>query len=199
LTATATSPVRADLAQDQSACNKAKASPQPAIAACTRLLRTLQMTPHTRAITYYSRGNAYFLLRQFRRAVADYTQATRLNPRYFRAHYNRGLTYVRLKQYPQAIASWDQAIRLSPRDPDAYYYRGLTYHRLGDRRLAITQYSRAIHLNPRYADAYFARGLAYEHIGNRRRAIQNYRHAYRLGQRRRRDAAAALRRMGLEP
>ena len=56
-------------------------------------------------------------LKQLRKAIADYDQAIRLNPRYAKAYKNRGLIYRYLyKNRRQAIADFRTAYKLRPRD-----------------------------------------------------------------------------------
>jgi tetratricopeptide (TPR) repeat protein len=53
------------------------------------------------------RGTAYWIKGQLDRAIADYTQAIRLDPEYAEAYHNRGLAYAARGDAPQAEA--DQA------------------------------------------------------------------------------------------
>ena len=55
----------------------------------------------------HSRGTAYWIKGQLDRAIADYTQAIRLDPEYAEAYHNRGQAYAARGDAPQAEA--DQA------------------------------------------------------------------------------------------
>ena len=46
-------------------------------------------------MAYRNRGDAYRKTEQLDKAIVDYTEAIRLNPKYDDAYYNRGLTYQR--------------------------------------------------------------------------------------------------------
>jgi tetratricopeptide (TPR) repeat protein len=47
-------------------------------------------------------------------AIADFTEAIRLSPKYTAAYYNRGIAYAKKGDYDRAIADYTQAIRLDP-------------------------------------------------------------------------------------
>ena len=60
------------------------------IAACTRAINSGAGRP---SINYYNRGYAYRKKGDMDRAIADYTEALRLDPKYAIAYNNRGLAY----------------------------------------------------------------------------------------------------------
>jgi PGF-CTERM protein len=72
---------------------------------------------------YNNRGAAYYDLKQYERAIEDYSKAIELNPNYVGAYINRGVTYYDLKQYERAIEDFDKAIELNPNLAEAYDYR----------------------------------------------------------------------------
>jgi tetratricopeptide (TPR) repeat protein len=66
------------------------------------------------------------------KAIAQYTEAIRLDPKLTGAYYNRGFAYDKLGEHDKAIADFSEAIRLNPRDAGAYYNRGIAYQKKGD-------------------------------------------------------------------
>jgi Tfp pilus assembly protein PilF len=93
-------------------------------------------------------------------AVAQFSRAIRLNPRYTTAYFMRAYVQYDLQAYPQALADFNQAISLNPKYADAYHNRGLLKKdQLNDPQGALADYNQAISLNPKYADAYHNRGL----------------------------------------
>lgn len=82
---------------------------------------------------YYNRGTAYIQLRQYQKAIDDFTRAIDLKP--YDAVYaydNRGAVYYSLGRFREAIADYSEAIRLKEDDAEAYYNRGLAYLQLGE-------------------------------------------------------------------
>src|SRR5487761_163693 len=159
------SPARAQTAQAFEQCGGEEvATPDARIAACTALIASGELNPTNLAAAYDTRGVAYAAQSRFDLALADYAQATTLNPDDATAFDNQGLAFVSGGQYDRAIASYDRAIKLNPDRAATYDDRGLAYAGKGD-------YDRAIKLNPDRAATYDDRGLAYAGKGDYDRAI----------------------------
>ena len=80
-------------------------------------------------------------------AIADYTEAIRLNPNYAKAHNKRGIIHGRnLRDYPAAKADFDRAIEINPNYGDAYYNRARVREFLEDKDGAIADYQKAAEL-----------------------------------------------------
>ena len=67
-------------------------------------------------IAYNARGNCLHGKGDNDRAIADYTEAIRLDPKYANAYNNRGVSLQADKgDYDRAIADYNEAIRLDPK------------------------------------------------------------------------------------
>jgi tetratricopeptide (TPR) repeat protein len=112
-------------------------------------------------------------------ALADYTQAIRINPRYSLAYYNRAITYQDLGNREAALVDYNKAIEINQNWGkgglvDAYINRGQLRDEQGDRRGAISDYNQAIRLNPRDSEAYYNRGIVYYNLGEKKAALVDY-------------------------
>jgi tetratricopeptide (TPR) repeat protein len=120
------------------------------------------------------------------RAIADYTEAIRLNPNDSEAYVLRGLLYEIPAVYDRAIADYaiadyTEAIRVGPNNVEAYKRRGIVYHFFKyDDAHAIADFSEAIRLDPNDAWTYTARASAYRDKRDYDQAIADYSEAIRL-------------------
>ena len=75
-------------------------------------------------MVFFNRGLAYSNKRETDRAIADYSEAIRLNPKYSFALNNRGILYSDKRDYDKAIADYSEALRLAPNYAIALCNRG---------------------------------------------------------------------------
>ena len=150
------------------------------IAGCTRIIQDLGETARMRAGALINRALAYRAKGELDRAIADYSEAIRIDPRYADAYYNRAIAFKAKGDLDRAIADYNEAIRLNPRDALAYNNRGIAYQAKGDFAGAIIEYDEAIRLDPGNALAHYNRAIAYRSVGDLERAIADYDAAIRL-------------------
>ena len=77
-------------------------------------------------------------------AIATFTRAIEIEPRYAEAYVKRGLAYYRIGQYKAAIADYTQTLALKRYHADAYASRGDAYRALGETQQAIADYSASV-------------------------------------------------------
>jgi tetratricopeptide (TPR) repeat protein len=123
-----------------------------AIAACTRIIESGEMTGGDQAVNYHNRGEVYQIKREFGRARADHNEALRLDPKYAEAFVGRGLTYQAEGDYDHALADYTEAIRLSSQKAQMYLYRGVAFLYHGDLAKALADFGQARELDS--SDAY---------------------------------------------
>jgi lipoprotein NlpI len=149
------------------------------IAACTHNITSGKSSGQELAVSYYNRGLAYNAKGDSDRAIADYNEAIRLDPKDAAAYNSRSIAYNAKGDFDRAIADYNQAIQLDP-NAARYFNRGYSYNAKGDFDRAIADYNEAIRLDPKDAAAYNSRGIAYNAKGDFDRAIADYNQAVRL-------------------
>ena len=172
--------VRAD---DVADCTKGRGETR--LRGCSRIIKSKRLfgkpiSKQNLAVAYIYRGVAYDDKGQYDRAIADYTQAIKLNPKYSKAYYVRGLAYRNTGQYDRAIADYDKAIELNPKDADAYNNRAWANFKWGKAAKGLPDANKAIDLNPKGAFIYDTRGHIYEALGRKQEAIADFRKALEL-------------------
>jgi len=66
------------------------------------------------AIAYRNRANLYFNKHDWDKAIADYTQAIRLDPNDDEKYNDRGAAYYNKGDFDSAIADFESALRINP-------------------------------------------------------------------------------------
>jgi tetratricopeptide (TPR) repeat protein len=165
-------------ANDWQDCMKTDA--QLRITACSAVITKGADTTARMVSAYNQRGRGYAAQNDHDRAIADYEEASRLNPKYIHAHNNRGLSQHAKGSFDQAIASYDEALKLDPKFDKAYNNRGLSYLAKRDYDHAITDFTESAHITPKYTFAYNNRALAFHAKGQYDQAIADLSEAIRL-------------------
>lgn len=152
------------------------------------------------ARTYYERGREHEEDHRYAEALADYSRAIKLDPKFVEAYLRRSSIYSwklpdSERNDAMAVADLTKILEITPRAFGALFNRAQCYMRLGKTDDAITDYSAAIKVAKieetsfeRYkyeseslANAYHYRGLAYhQRKGDYARAIADYTEALRL-------------------
>ena len=104
------------------------------------------------AIIFYGRGIEYQGQNNNVRAIADYSEAIRLDPSKDGAYYNRGSIYVGQKDYTRAIANYTEVIRINPQAAAAFRYRGQARRLLGKVTEGDADIAQACNLDPAYCE-----------------------------------------------
>jgi uncharacterized protein (TIGR02145 family) len=132
------------------------------------------------ATKYVDRGNEYKENGELDKAIAEYSEAIRVDPNYADAYYCRGIVYIAIGSHDEAIADANKVIQLDHNYALAYYIRGLAYGAKGDCDNAIANHTESILLDPANAKVYCYRGLAYGFKGDYDKAIVDLAESIRL-------------------
>lgn len=168
-----------------------------AIADCTRAIQSGRYRGHELALRFSNRGVEWRLKQDYARAISDYDEAIRLDPKYADAYYNRCIAYNRTQKYDLALADCNKAITLGPTTnalnatgqeklsidrsrADYFAQRGVAYHGKQEIDRAIADYTEALRLYPKQRTALVSRARAYEAKGDTTRANADKEAAERL-------------------
>ena len=121
-----------------------------------------------------SGGNSWSAKKEYDKAIQDFDEAIRLDPKNARAFNNRGSAWSGKQEYDKAIQDFDEAIRLDHRYALAFYNRGVAWIGKQEYDKAIRDYDEAIRLNPKYAPAFYNRGVAWGAKQEYDKAIQDF-------------------------
>jgi tetratricopeptide (TPR) repeat protein len=156
------------------------ADPDRTVVGCAAIIDDVGESNRNRRIAYDNRGIARHTKGDNDGAIADYTEAIRLNPKDAVAYDNRGTAWRDKGDLDRALADYNQAIQLNPNNAIAHNNRGNVRHERGDDKTAAADYTEAIRLDPEYAVAYRNRGRAWFALGDNNRAMADSTEAIRL-------------------
>lgn len=119
-----------------------------AVSACDRAIASGTFGGTDLATLHNQRGALHFMNQEDDAAVADLSEAIRLDGS--RANYfgNRANAYISAGDYDKAISDFDEAIKLAPESASGYQGRALAYLKKGITGLARDDYNKALSLNP---------------------------------------------------
>jgi tetratricopeptide (TPR) repeat protein len=87
------------------------------------------------------------------RAIADYTEAVKLDPTYAVGFRNRAMAWHAKGDFDKAIADYTESARVAPHYAPALHDRAATWRAKGEPRKALADLNEAVRLDLRYAAA----------------------------------------------
>jgi tetratricopeptide (TPR) repeat protein len=148
----AVEPARAqDVVQNTDWCDNA-ATPDfsfdQKIQGCTTIIESSTASSDKRARAFNIRGLAYFNLKQYSLAIADFNESLRLKPDNYLTFLNRGEAHQYSGEYDLAIADFSETIRLNPGESIGYVFRCMIRSKSGDRLdMALSDCGKALELS----------------------------------------------------
>jgi tetratricopeptide (TPR) repeat protein len=113
---------------------------------------------HPDPVASMQRGKAHAERGEFELALADYSEALRINAELPDVYTWRAAAQLELGEYEEAIADATAALELNPSDFSAHHTRAVASLRKGDWEQAGADCATALRLAPRFADAFRTRG-----------------------------------------
>jgi tetratricopeptide (TPR) repeat protein len=150
------------------------------IAGCTKLLTEPRFPPAALSTIYAARGTGWAAKNDFNRAIADFDESLRLDPKNLVALSNRGAAWLLRGEPAKAVADLDAVISLNPKNPAPFSARGALWRQLREFEKSIADLDEAIRLDPKQSQAYNNRALTWKDAGDYDRAIADLNEAIRL-------------------
>lgn len=135
--------------------------------------RKIQAQPKD-ANLYAERGQAFFILRNFDKAIDDFTTAISLNDNLDAAYFGRGMAYGRNRELDRGIDDLSVYIRRNPESSLAYTKRGVRHIWNKDFERARDDLMMAVSLDNNNAEAHDDLGVALAQLGNPEDAVAHF-------------------------
>lgn len=126
------------------------------------------------AQAYTLRGHAYLQLKDFDRAIEDFSEAIRLGGRDFYTFIGRGVAYRFKRDFQRSIADYDEAIRIRPTHAGAWNNRCFAHAITNNLDAALSDCNEALRLAPDEPHTLDSRALIYLKQKQYDRAIADY-------------------------
>lgn len=127
-----------------------------------------------RSVLLYNIAQVHTSTRSYAEAVAYYTAAMEIDPRYSEYYNERGIAYLKMGRVDDAVNDFLRAVELSAPYHEVCTNLGQAYKLRGDTKKAIAAYSRALDLDPRQLLPLLGRAQAHEAAEEREAALADY-------------------------
>ncbi|MHB8270224.1 tetratricopeptide repeat protein [Bradyrhizobium sp.] len=131
-------------------------------------------------LAHYDRAVASAQRGRLGKALAEFDQVIRLDPKFSLAHSDRGLVLTELGRLEEALDELNLAIELDPEMAFLYRNRGWALNKLDRFEGAVKDFTRSIDLGFGNADVYCNRGLTFTRLGRHEEALGDFDDAIRL-------------------
>jgi tetratricopeptide (TPR) repeat protein len=168
-------PARAQTQEQLSWCKGENgATPDRQISGCTAVIQSGKFQGKNLATAFSLRGGAYSKKKDWDRAIADHSEAIRLDPMNVNAIQQRAFAYVSKEQYDQAIEDFSRLIRMDPTDVSALNFRCWYRTIVGQLQLALKDCNESLRLEPGNPETPGFRGFTHLKLGQFDAAIADY-------------------------
>lgn len=152
---------------------------EEALVALQKFDHQIEGAPNS-GVLYMLRGDAYYALNDFYRAVENYTAAIELDGRQDQAYFGRGMALGRMGRVDEGIADLDIYIQRHPDSSVAYTKRGVRNIWRNHLAEAERDLTRAVELDPNNAEAHDDLGVVHAKSNRINLAAQHFSTAIRL-------------------
>ncbi len=125
------------------------------------------------AEVYVNQGLNKLHKKDYKGAIASFTQAVELQPKHYIAYTYRGDIRRLTGDYQGAVEDYTSAIAQNPSHSYLHNSRGVSYAALGSYQKAVADHTRAIEVYPEEGAGYRHRGAMYFKLGENERALDD--------------------------
>lgn len=108
-----------------------------------------QQDPPIKAKTRFAAGQLAESQGKLNKAIEQYWEAVRIEPKYKEPLFRLGVVYCQLKHYPDAIVAWKQYLKATDGDPTGYSNLGFCHELAGQHDEAEKAYRKGIEKDPK--------------------------------------------------
>ena len=126
------------------------------------------------ATAYYHRAIIFKNQEKFELAIADCTEAFKINPKHAKALNTRGSIYFILDKDESALEDFSAAIKIDANFSSAYSNRGNLYLKMQKLGLAIANFTKALDINPEDGISFNNRGNSYKRQEKYKLAVADF-------------------------
>jgi tetratricopeptide (TPR) repeat protein len=130
--------------------------------------------------TYYRRGLAYIIVKNYDRAASDFLKSIELNPQFGESYYGLALVKVSQDSLDLALQLCEKADKLSYQQELSREVRVTVLQKKGDLKAVVNQLSEAIKLDPANPTHYNNRGLVKNQLKQFADALPDFDYAIKL-------------------
>ncbi|MBI5887785.1 MAG: tetratricopeptide repeat protein [Deltaproteobacteria bacterium] len=141
----------------------------------------INTVPDRPALAYYNRGIAYEAAGDRVKAVGDFSEAVRLNPKYVDAYAYRGYVYRMLKKTELALKDYDTVLRFDPNYAKAYLNKAVIHIETGRYLEAEKELKLSLGFVPENPYTVYNLGVCYEKLGRKTKAADYFKQAAAMG------------------
>jgi tetratricopeptide (TPR) repeat protein len=131
-------------------------------------------------VAYRGQGDYDLSKKLFDKAIGDYSEAIRLNPKDARSFYGRAYAHGLKHDFKQTLEDCTRALNIDSRNVDAYKMRASANWKEGNFTKALSDLDKAITLAPSDPAPYEMRGDMYERREEFEKAAKDYQEVARL-------------------
>ena len=139
------------------------------------------LTSLEHAKQHFEQGQAYMNQGEYEKAVNEFTESIRLNPKHLFAYTRRGIAYNEvIKKHEKALTKINKLLESEPDNVTFLNRRGVIYLKMGNIDDAEKDFTTAIRFAPDNATSYYNRGYAKFHAEEYDKAITDFNKAIQL-------------------